>query len=190
MGINMKKITAKEKKLITTENIYTYDLIIPSQDNKSETIHLEIQENMDYETLIAISDKIADVVVTEEQYKPEYKKPLYLYYVLDNMSNYKPLQTSNELNINEMFKLLNSPIGQKIDEVICEIPTLKELNEMINEKIAYKKEVLLHKSSLDELFKSLNSLLITINEKARRLDIDHLENLIKNLKPKEILKTT
>lgn len=186
----MKKITAREKKLITTENIYTYELIESSQDNKSETINLVIQENMDYETLIAISNKITDVVVTEDQYKPEYKKPLYLYYVLNNMSNYKPLQTNNELNINEMFKLLNSPIGKKINEVICEIPTLKELNEIINEKIAYKKEELLHKSSLDELFNSLNSLLITINEKARELDINDLENLIKNIKHKEIIETT
>jgi hypothetical protein len=59
-----------------------------------------------------------------------------------------------------------------------------------NELIDYRKQKLIHnkKSSMDEAFESLNTLLSTLNEKAKELDTKKLEKIIKKLNPKELVK--
>lgn len=184
----MENRKSKETEMNTTEDLHIYDIII-DKNNNNETVKLELKEAMDYETLIAIADKISNIVVSDNEYKPEYKKPMFLYYILDKMTNYKSIQTNNIIEINEMFKLIKSPIGQKIEELINEIPSLKELNELVDIKIAFKKEELLHKSTLDELFKSLSILLTTLNKKASEIDTNKLDTVLKKINVQEFIKT-
>jgi hypothetical protein len=60
----------------------------------------------------------------------------------------------------------------------------------VSDGIEFRKQKMLNdkKSSMDEAFDSLNTLLTTLNEKAKELDTKKLEKIIKKLNPQELVK--
>lgn len=186
----MENISLGEMNLIKEDKVYNRQVTITSKD-ESKTIDLELNESLEYDTLIAIADKISDAVVSNGIYSPENKKPLFLFYVLNNMTNIKPkVDEEGNIDLNDIFKLMKSPIGKEIEDLTVTVPTLWELDYLIDDKIEFKKQEMLHnkKSSMDEAFESLNTLLLSLNEKAKELDVKKLEKIIKKLNPKELVK--
>lgn len=59
----------------------------------------------------------------------------------------------------------------------------------VNEKIEYRKQRLLDsKSAQSEMYTALNTLLSTLNSKAKELDVKKLEKVINKLNPKAVMK--
>jgi hypothetical protein len=168
--LNMSNTTTKELiDLLITDKTYTYDIPL---NNQEHTFILEITENMEYRRLMSIADKIANIVVDGLEYSPEMRKPILLFYILNDMSNVKPqVDEDGNMDIEYMFKLLKSPIGQKIfEDLIYDIPTLYQLNNIVDDKINHLKEQLLHSNSAVEI--------LTVDLLQKEIEVQELQKKV------------
>lgn len=63
-----------------------------------------------------------------------------------------------------------------------------EIKKDVEDMVAFQKQQLLHKSKLEDAFDSLNTLLVTMNEKLSQIDAKGLEKSIKKFNVKELMK--
>jgi NADH:ubiquinone oxidoreductase subunit F (NADH-binding) len=87
----------------------------------------------------------------------------------------------------EEFKMLKVAIFNK---TVFNIDQYDKLVENIDKEIEFNKKQIIHKqnSAMDDMFVAVNTLLSTLNDKAKDLDTKKLEKIFKKLNPEAILK--
>lgn len=89
-------------------------------------------------SVAAIANKIASEVVTDSgEYRPCLKEPLLIFYILMESGGIR----FAEFHAEEMFTLLNSPLGHALSGLSGSLPWLKRLCGLVDEKVDYRKSI-------------------------------------------------
>lgn len=148
---------------------------------------IEVKERLSLaESLTFVDSVVSNVVSVEEKtYTP-------LFLELSIHSNFITYFTNLEVpHLEELHadsKDYIDLIERVRDSQLFDGTAYDKLITAIDDEIYTKRQMLIHKNSFDDVAESLNTLLSTLNEKAKELDMKKLEKLFKKLNPQEILK--
>ena len=149
---------------MTKTNLYKF--IETNHNDFDLTIDLKAAGSLmfkpiDFVTAVAVANKIAENVVTEYgDYRPEYKKPLLMHYLLEQSAGIK----LGEFDSEKMFLIYNSEIGITLDDQYDDKhPWLRNLANLIDDKIQFRKKMYCDPNSL-------------VNNKISELIMKQLEN--------------
>jgi hypothetical protein len=138
------------KKRLSLDKI---DTVINQQNQRgSGRISLDsntyviINDNLTLVEITEVADKVVNVCLSEFGYKPEYKEPFLLFYLLEKVSS-MPLRYIEEddvryVDTDWMFKLYRSKFGQDLLYELKKLSCVEHLINAIDEKIKYQKELL------------------------------------------------
>lgn len=111
-------------------------------ENNTYTVTLK---QLSLSSIAAIANKISSEVVTDSgEYRPCLKEPLLIFYILMESGGIK----FAEFHAEEMFTLLNSPMGDEIFVLCRSSRWLKWLCDLVDEKIEFRKSIRAASNSL------------------------------------------
>lgn len=127
--------------------------VITYSINENDDIQIELQDNVSLSELSAISDQVTSTCIGNDYYHPEYKLPFMLYYVLEKMTNLSLPTKDGTIDLEQVFSIYKSPIGQTITSNWLTFPLIKHLSDSIDEKMKYAKEQLRIDYQVNDLIK-------------------------------------
>lgn len=172
--------TDLNKYIDTIKHDFEFEIIL------DENITLSFKP-LDFDTSVAVANKVAEVVVTEYgDYRPEYENPLLLFHLLEKSVGIE----MDDFDVDAMNTLWTMKIGAHFNTRIFEVSWLNSLFILIEQKIEYRKRMycdpnVLLNSKLSELVMKQ----LEVEEKTETF-MDTLSELSKSFNPDEIREYT
>ncbi len=168
--------------------------IFPLQIDEENVLNITFKTNL---SLLEIQNFVdiaaAGVFTPDGDYVPEFKEAAFFHAVLLIITDlevptkkYKgksiiDLEKIAELETIILGKLYNQdPNNLNINNKLLEDlkGLIARLRNMVNEKIEFKKDNIAKSTKFDSFISSLNSLLITLKEKAEQFNFDNVDNIL------------
>lgn len=135
----------------------------------NDTLTLHFTDKLTLSQAEEIAEVIANTCVTEPTYHATFKKPLLLYFILTKLGNVTIPTSNGSINLDYVFKLYKSEIGQKVMSKLDEIPLAQYIAEAVEEKIIFTRE----KLKIDQ---RICAFIQTITHLLGDLDIDRINS--------------
>lgn len=148
---------------------------------------ITFSDNLTLGELEAIADQIASFCISPKHYRPGYKKPLLLYYLLSKMSDAALFAKMEEdtIDLEKTFAIYKSPLGSQLITCWDKLPLLSYLEETVDEKISFLKEQLRIDSRIADLINTGYETLDNVQKEVTSAAEQILE-LMKNLDPDKL----
>lgn len=157
--------------------------------------NVKIKKNLSLSEKISIINLVVDSYFTENvetkeiEYTPWYKEiglvSAFGIYVLEGVT-FDEDESIYDLIIEDHTNAYEDNLYRRY---LLWLEDIEDILNDIEDVVEFRKAKLLQpKSELDEMFKSLNKVLETLNSKATELDVKNIEKLAKKLNVKELMK--
>lgn len=190
----MKKLTInKSNSIIKTLSSDTQFSKVINIDG--EELTLEVRTDLKIQERSNIVDFVANGVYTQQGYAPEYRDLLFAWKIIDVMTNLTaPTTKDKSIDYIKMQKWINdSSLMQEIVSIDSKVADLVvDLKNLIDAKIEFQKQLIIHSSRSDELVDSVTILLENMSEVASVIS-DKIQNLnVNDISPliKDVLKVS
>ena len=133
-----------------------------------ERIEITVKEHLDLVSLSRIVDSTVSQMFTSDGYAPEYRDVVFLKNVIEVMTDVPlPMKKTGEkdehnkdIKIVDLAKLNDWNINNCFIDMLEEkVPLITKLKKLIDEKLEYQKQLIIHSNNTDELVDAVTTFL-------------------------------
>lgn len=173
----------KITKTILESRIASTEFTLPIDD----TLTIQFSDKLTLSQAEEIAEIIANTCVVEQTYHATFKKPLLLYFILTKLGNVTIPTSNGSINLDYVFKLYKSEIGQKIMSKLDEIPLAQYISEAVEEKIIFAREKLKIDQRICEFIQTITQWLENVDVEKMNTSANSVFDRLNSIDPDKLM---